>query len=277
MKLVNRSFWIGVLLLFAGISHAAEAPLTLGLFPYVSRGQLMEFHTPLKLYLETQLRRPVDLVTAPDFAEFMGRTQKGEYDLILTAPHLGRLAETRDGYARVVMTGHEVQGVFLVRRDSGMRGLADLKGKTVMIAQPISVVYQMAVDHLQRNGLVPGRDVTLINTRTHNNALYAPARREADASVTGILLWVNADEGVRAELAEIGRTQAVPGFMVMANGSLAPALVKRVQRLLLDFEQTPEGRAYFKATDLKSFGKIDDKTMKSLDPYTRVLLTDPVP
>jgi phosphonate transport system substrate-binding protein len=189
---------------------------------------------------------------------------------------LGRLAETRDGYVRVVKTGHEVQGIFLTRRDSGIRTLADLKGKTVMIAQPISVIYQMAVDHLQRNGLVPGKDVTVVNTRTHNNALYAPARQETDASVTGILLWNNAEESVRAELAEVGKTRAVPGFTIMANKRLSPALVKRVQTLLLDFEKTPEGKAYFKATDLKSFSKIDDKTMKSLDAYTRIL-TEPTP
>lgn len=262
-------------MLFAGIVHGAEMPLTFGLFPYVSRGQLMDYHTPLKVYLETKLQRPVDLVTAPDFEEFMNRTQKGEYDIILAAPHMGRLAETRDGYVRIVKTGHEVQGIFLVRRDSGIRSLADLRGKSVMIAQPISVIYQMAVDHLQRNGLVPGKDITLVTTRTHNNALYAPARRESDASVTGVLLWVNAEESIRSELVAISETRSVPGFMLMANKRLSPKLVRQVQTLLLAFEKTPEGQAYFKATDLKNFSRIDDKTMKSMDPFTRIL-TEPV-
>jgi len=269
---IRKLVYLACLMLVAGIAQGTEAPLTFGLFPYVSRGQLMDYHTPLKVYLEIKLQRPVDLVTAPDFAEFMNRTRKGEYDIILTAPHMGRLAEIRDGYVRIVKTGHEVQGVFLVRRDSGIRSLADLKGKTIMVAQPISVVYQMAMDHLQRNGLVPGKDVTIVNTRTHNNALYAPARREADASVTGILLWTNAEESIKSELIAIGETRSVPGFTLMAHKRLAPELVKRVQSLLLAYEKTPEGKAYFKATDLKNFSRIDDKTMKSLDPFTRVLL-----
>lgn len=276
MNILRRSLLGACLTLVATFSLASDPPLTFGVFPYVSRGQLMDFHTPLKVYLESRLKRPVDLVTAPDFAEFMNRTQKGEYDLILTAPHMGRLAERRDGYVRLVKTGHEVQGVFLVRRDSGLRKLSDLKGKTIMMAQPVSAVYQMAADHLQRNGLVPGRDVTVINTGTHNNALYAPARREADASVTGTLLWNNADPVIRAELVEIDGTRRVPGFMLMANKRVPPEQVKRIQALLLDFEKTEEGKAYFNVTDLKNFDLIDDKTMKSLDPLTRVF-TDPAP
>ncbi len=250
---------------------AAEAPLTLGLFPYVSRGQLMEFHTPLKLYLEGRLKRPVDLVTAPDFAEFMARTQRGEYDLVLTAPHLGRLAEKRDGYVRVAMTAHEVQGVFLVRRDSGIHRLEDLRGKTVMIAQPISIVHQLAVEHLRRHGLVPGKDLRILDTRTHNNALYAPARGEADASATGILLWVNAEPAIREAMREIDRTPPVPGFMVMAHKRVPPALVRQLRHWLLEYSGTPEGERYFQVTGLKAFRPIDDKTMKALDPYTRIL------
>lgn len=276
MKTLIHYFWLAILVVASGIAHAADAPLTLGVFPYVSRGQLMEFHTPLKLYLEKQLQRPVDLVTAPDFAEFMARTQKGEYDVVLTAPHLGRLAETRDGYVRVAKTAHEVYGVFLARKDSGIRTLADLKGKSIMMAQPISIVYQMGVEELRKNGLTPGKDVTVIGSRTHNNALYAPVRRESDASVTGLVLWHKAEPDVLAELMEIGRTHGVPGFMLMANKRLSPAQIKRIQSIVLSFHKTNQGKSYFDATEFKRFEKIDDKSMKQLDPYTRIL-TEPAP
>lgn len=279
MKIRHQPFWIALfvlLTLFTGIAHAAETPLTLGIFPYVSRGELMEYHTPLKTYLEAKLQRPVDMITAPDFVEFMARTQKGDYDLVLTAPHLGRLAETRDGYVRVAMTGHQVKGVFLARRDSGIRTIADLKGKTIMMAQPISIVYQMGVEKLRQNGLVAGKNITVIGSRTHNNALYAPARGEADASVTGLVLWDRAEPDIRAALVEIGKTQGVPGFMLMANKRLPPELIKRIQSAVFDFHKTKEGKAYFEVTEFNRFEKIDDKTMKSLDPYTRIL-TEPAP
>ena len=259
-------------LAIASAVRASDTALTFGLFPYVSRGQLMDYHTPLKVYLETQLKQPVDLITAPDFAEFMARTQKGEYDLVLTAPHMARLAEKRDNYARIAMTGHQVTGIFLARRDSGIRTMADLKGKSIMIAQPISIIHQMSIAHLERNGLIPGKDVTVVGTRTHNNALYAPARHETDASVTGVLLWENADPKLREEMIDFSRTESAPGFMLMANKRLPASKIRHLQSLLLGFANTAEGKAYFQATDLVGFDKIDDKTMKALDPYTRILV-----
>lgn len=276
MKTFIRYFRFIILIAISGVASGAEIPLTLGIFPYVSRGQLVEYHTPLKLYLEKQLQQPVELVTAPDFAEFMARTQKGEYDLVLTAPHLGRLAETRDGYLRVAKTTHQVQGIFLARKDSGIRSLADLKGKTIMMAQPISIVYQMGVEQLRKSGLKPGQDVTVIGSRTHNNALYAPARHESDASVTGVVLWKQAEPDVRAALLEIGTTHQVPGFMLMAHKRLSPARIKRIQSAIFNFHKTNEGKFYFEITEFKHFEKIDDKTMKQLDPYTQVL-TEPAP
>lgn len=276
MKTSIRWFSLAILLAVSGLVHSAEAPLTLGLFPYVSRGQLMALHTPLKAYLEEQLQRPVEMITAPNFAEFMTRTQKGEYDLILTAPHLGRLAETRDGYIRVAKTGHHVFGVFLTRKDSDIHSLADLKGKTIMMAQPISIVYLLGVEELRQNGLVPGKDITVIGSLTHNNALYAPARHESDASVTGFVLWDKADPEVRAKLREIGKTPGVPGFMLMANRRLPAELIKRIQTAVLGFDKTIEGKAYFSATEFKHFANIDDKSMRQLDPYTRIL-TKPAP
>ena len=264
---------IFLLCLTIGMASAAEQkqPLVFGVFPYISRVQLMDVHTPLRVYLEQKLGQPVDLVTAPDYAEFLARTQRGEYDLILTAPHFGRLAELRDGYLRLAMTGHQVKGVFLVSKDSDIKNIADLKGKTVMIAQPLSIIYQLSEEKLRAEGLSPGKDVTIIETRTFNNAISAPARKEADAAVTGQGLWAQAPAEVKTQLREIGSTRPVPGFMLMANKRLPAKLVKQAQHHLLGFERTSEGRAYFDSTFLLHFEPIDGKTMRSLDPFAKKL------
>jgi phosphonate transport system substrate-binding protein len=251
-------------------AYAAEE-MTLGVFPYVTTGQLVELHTPLKNYLAKSLGRPTALVTAPDFLSFDERTHKGEYDLILTAPHFGRLAERRDGYQRVARTLHEVRAVFLVPKDSSIRRLEDLKGKRIMVAQPVSAIYQLAVDTLAKKGLIPGKNITIIETRTHNNALYAPLRHEADAGITGILLWEKLTGEQKDQLRVISISRGVPGFMLMANPHMPKQDVDRLRQAMLTFNTTPEGKAYFNASGLQGFGLIDDATMRSLDPYTSVI------
>lgn len=263
-----------VLALLTGSSSAIandKSELVLGVFPYVSPAQLVAFHTPLKEHLAKSLQRPVSLVTAPDFDSFVERTRQGQYDIILTAPHLGRLAETRDGYKRLAMTGHTVQGIFLTRKDSAIQKIEDLRGKSVMIAQRTSIIYQMAEQLLREKELVPGETVTIIETRTHNNAMHAPLRGEADASVTGTLLWQVLGADKKEQIRVIGTTDEAPGFLMMANKRLPGQDVEAIKNILRDYHNVAGSEPYFSATGYKSFQKIDDKIMKKLDPYTRNL------
>jgi phosphonate transport system substrate-binding protein len=249
-----------------------KSPLTLGVFPYVTPVQLAAFHAPLKDYLAKNLGRPVTLVTAPDFNSFVDRTREGQYDIVFTAPHLGRLAETRDGYKRMAQTSHTVQGFFLAPKNSNIHTIKDLKGKTVMIAQKVSIVYQMAEHTLRENGLMPGESVTIVETRTHNNAIQAPLRGEADASVTGKLLWHVLDDAQKAQLQVIGTTEEAPGFLVMAHPRLAKQDIEKIQKLLLDFHRVPGSESYFTTNGYEKFQAVDDRAMKGLDPYTQIFL-----
>lgn len=249
-----------------------KAALTLGVFPYVTPVQLAAFHTPLKDYLADNLQRPVTLVTAPDFDSFIERTRQGQYDIILTAPHLGRLAETRDGYKRLAQTGHFVQGIFLARKDSDIHKIEDLRGKTVMIAQRVSIIYQMAEHLLRKKGLVPGESVTIIETRTHNNSMHAPLRGEADASVTGTLLWRVLQDEQKDRMRVIGTTEEAPGFLLMAHPRVAPQDIEKIKKLLLDFHRVPGNETYFSTNGFEKFQPVDDKSMKRLDPYTQIFL-----
>lgn len=265
--------------LVLGLSSAMasdKTELVLGVFPYVSPAQLAAFHTPLKDYLAKSLQRPMSLVTAPDFDSFVERTHKGQYDIIITAPHLGRMAEIRDGYKRLAQTGHFVQGIFLARKDSNIHKIEDLRGKTVMIAQRTSIIYQMAEHLLRDNGLVPGESVTIIETRTHNNAMSAPVRGEADASVTGTLLWQVLGEDQKDQMRVIGTTEEAPGFLLMANQRLPKQDIEKIKSLLLNYHKVAGSEVYFSTTGYKQFQQIDDKAMKRLDNYTRIFnLTGP--
>ena len=268
LKQIQYLLWL--LVATPGVLHA-EGEITLGVLPYVTAGKMVEFHTPLKNYIAERLGRPVALITAPDFLDFVERTGKHEYDLILTAPHFGRLAERRDGYQFVVQTLNEIQAAFLVRKDSDIQRLEDLKGKRIMVAQPISMMYQLSIGTLEKKGLVPGKNITIIEARTNNNALSAPLRDEADAGVTGILLWGLATGEQKEQLRLIGTSPSMPGFVLMAHKRISKQDVARLRKALLAFHATPQGEAYFAATGLKGFGLSDAATMNSLDPYTRVL------
>jgi len=245
--------------------------LTFGVLPYVSPGQLIKQHGPLKHYLAKTLRQPVVLVTAPGFGAFAERTRRGDYDIVFTAPHLGRLANTHDGYQVLARTGHQVRGMFIARRDSAIRRLEDLRGKRLMMAAPRSMLFLMGKETLRQHGLALGREVVWGKTRTHNNALNAPLRGKADAALTGIVMWRQLDPRQKKQLRLIGSTPPQPGFIMLAHPRLPKALATRIRQALLDFQHTAEGKNDFTTRALKGFAPIAADDLVPLDPYVNAM------
>ena len=262
--------FVGSLLLmlstYANCDQSQQA-ISFGVFPYISAEKLVSFHTPLKILLSEALGQPVTLVSAPDFATFIKNTRGGEYDYILTAPHLARLAEVESDFQRVAFTLHRVQGVYLVHEDSGIERLQDLEGSTIMIAEKRSILYQMSKQQLREMGLEDGKNITIVETRTHNNAMWAPLRSETDAAVTGIRLFSRLDHENKDQLRVIDQTPSAPGLMIMAHSRQSSDEVTRVQNAVTSYADTPAGEKYFARTGSLGFGLITDAMMLGLDLY----------
>ncbi len=266
---------LAVLALFAGLFHSAQAAqenseLVLGIYPYLSPSRIVEQFSPLNDHLTKSLDRPVSLRSAPDFAKFIERTSAGEYDIIFTAPHMGRLAETRDGYRRIAQTGYSIVVVVLTRKDGPITALGALKGRKLAVGARLSMTYQI-VDHaLGKQGLALGRDVEFIDTASFSNVLEALVRFEADAGATGTLLWDGAPPEQRTVLREIWRSAPVPGFLLLVHPRVGAATLKHIERAVLDFRTTPAGKAFFETSRQIDFRPVNAATMKRIDPFTAV-------
>jgi phosphonate transport system substrate-binding protein len=272
---ILRTFWLQfvfcICLVISGPVSADDQVIKFGIFPYVTPGQMVKFHNTLRSYIEETLGTKVSLVTAPSFKEFIKRTKQGKYDIIMTAPHLGKLAEVQ-GYKRVAHTMHEVQGIYLVHKDSKIKNLHDLKGKVITLVGRAAIITQMVEQQLNSIGLVVGKDVTFRLTRTHNNAMYAPLRGESDASVTGILLFRKIGEKDRKNVRVIGKTKRAPGFMVMTGKKISEEQRSKLTQALLNFNKSEVGKKYLKTTGFKRFDEITDDEMKALEPFIQIFL-----
>jgi len=267
-----------ILILFSpSLSAAAKGDtLVLGVFPYLSASQMMEQLSPLVKRMEEALGKKITMVSAPDFLSYVERTARGEYDLVLTAPHTGRLAETRDGWQLVVQSGQKTATVLLVRKDSGLHRISDLRGRTMAVGNRRSVTYLLAEEALIQQGLSPGKDFNIVETATFSNVVQSVFLGEVDAGATPTLLWdtwqyVNHEQ--HDQLREIFRAKpAAPSFLVMVNPEMSREVINRLAASLLSYHETPEGKAFFRKSQFESFLPLDEATMKGIDPYVHVLL-----
>ncbi len=270
---------IFALLLLPSLLCAAQQAktLTLGVFPYLSPNQMVEQLAPLVKRIQQALGKEIIMVSAPDFMSYVERTAKGEYDLVVTAPHMGRLAQKRDGWQLVVMSGQQTATVILVRKDSGILSLEDLRGKRLSVGNWRSVTYLLAEEALAKKGLTLGKDVEVVETATFSNVVQSVFLKEVDAGATPTLLWdkwVHVNEEQHRQLREIFRAQkpAPPSFLVMVPPKTDQATILRLRESLLSFKETPEGKEFLQKSQYESFLPPDQAAMERIDPYVHVLV-----
>ena len=278
--IIKRALWaiFALAILFPPTLPAAPQgeTLTLGVFPYISANQMMEQLSPLCKRLEEALGKKVILVSAPDFMSYVDRTTKGEYDLVLTAAHMGYLAEKRDGWQRVVQSGQKTAAVFLVRQESSVKCLEDLRGKKITVGNRRSLTYLLAKEALAERGIILDKDMEIIETATFSNVVQSVFLGEADVGTTPTLLWdnwehVNAEQ--QRQLRDIFRTRpAAPSFLVIASPKIDQTTIRRLTDSLLSFQDTEAGKTFFQKSQFGSFQPLDDATMESAAPFVHVLV-----
>ena len=225
-------------------ARAAVTPLVIGLFPNLSPRRQFHLYQPLADYLERRLARPVQLYTAKTPRAFVEATQLGNFDIVLTPPHLAWLAEQEAGYRPLATYASTIRGVLVVAASSGLHTAAELKGSEIAIPDPLAFVTILGVAYLQEAGLHQDIDYRFLNRRTHNNAALAVINGEVPAAIINILFFNQLPETVRSKLRIIGATPAVKSFFFMANPRLSPTTVGAVQDALLAFGTTRQGRLF---------------------------------
>jgi phosphonate transport system substrate-binding protein len=151
--------------------------------------------------------------------------------------------------------------VVVVRRDSGVTDLAQLRGKTVMFGPRTSSTKWVAARQLfESRGLTVGRDVKVINGGCCEDIAFAVSVRSADAgTVCDHFLGQHSarqrDLGVDARsLSVIGRTPLVPTRVFAARVGVPADVVDRVSRALLALDPArPDHAALLESAEASGF------------------------
>lgn len=271
MKLLLSVVALLVALVRPVLAADPAGTLNLGVYPYLSPSQIVEQFTPLGDHLARTLGRPVNLVSAPSFEKFIERTGAGEYDIIFTAPHMGRLAEKRDGYRPVAQTSQRIEVALICLKDAPLHGLADLNGRSIAIGARLSMTYQLVERALQSRGMSLNREVKPILTASFSNVMEATLRGEADVGAIPTAVFANMPGEQRDSVREFLRTEATPGGLVLAHPRHDNALLDRIREAFLSVRAHPEGRRFLDRSKLGDFLTLDAATMKRIDPFTAVL------
>ena len=256
------------LLLIAGSRTAAGAePLIFGAFPNLPARQIVETYRPLANTLEKHLGRPVLVYSARDFKTFVERTHRGEYDILLTAPHLAWLARKEAGYQPLLKYTQPVRGLLVTHANSTVVDLNSLRGRTIAAPDPLAVVSLALQSELAQNGLRHGIDYQETESGTHINAVMQVINGRADAAMLGWHPYNLLPPEQRQQLRVIAETQPLSSLMYLTHPHLRNAESQSIRKALLEFAASSAGQAFMKHGGYGGLSNIEGDELQAFHPY----------
>jgi phosphate/phosphite/phosphonate ABC transporter binding protein len=238
--------------LVAGLAPrpAAGRELTFGFTPVLSESDMRVEFEPLMTYLSDCIGQKVVLYVAKDYGDLRTQMESGTVDIGTFSP-FAYVDAVRGGKIRIiaqsVINGTATyHGVIVARRDSGLKSLADLRGKRFAFVDPKSAsgfVYPRAL--LIEKGVTP--EISFKETifaGGHDKVIAAILDGKADAgAVYEDALAIAKSKGLPTEnLVTLASTAPIPHDAIAVRIGLDQALAKKIRTALVDLDKSEAGR-----------------------------------
>jgi phosphonate transport system substrate-binding protein len=226
-------------------AHPSGKTLRLGIAPFYSAPALLRTHRPLRDYLSRVLEMDIVVYSARNHEHFLGSALGVGYDIVVSPVHfLPMLA--RAGFIPLVRYRNPFELLLVVLKDSGIEGLADLRGRRIGLPDRLSLYHILGMQWLNTLDLYPGTDYTLNESPSHMALLLSVHAGQIDVAVTGRSPMLLLDASVRDRLKALDAGYPVfPSLVTLAHGELGGAEVARIRAALEAFPDSPEGRRFF--------------------------------
>ncbi|MGV1100117.1 phosphate/phosphite/phosphonate ABC transporter substrate-binding protein [Thiovibrio sp. JS02] len=257
---VRRCFaalMLTLLLAGAGYPAAKPEPVRIAITPCTDIMKSFKVYQPLAAYLERQIQQPVVLVIPQHFAEFERSVRAKSVEFTFQAPHTYvRLAHLyrRETLLKALTPEGKTRhrGVIIVRRDSPIKRIEDLKGKHVIFGAENDMAKSLSAKRLLgAKGIDPEKD---LRGYKHNGSCESIALnvflKETDAGAVCDYSFADLDEPEDIAESEIpphqlrvlGETEEIPTWVFAALAKVDDGLVAKIITALTAL--TPENREY---------------------------------
>lgn len=267
-----RFIQVMFILLFLSVPQAfgqSTTPLRLGIMPFNSPVALIKTHQPLIKHLETTLGRQLTVNTSTDYTTFVNQLLDGQFDIAIAGPHFASMAGER-GATLLVRYNTELRPVFVVRQDSAIHNIDDLRGTTIALSSPLSMSSIGGIKWLQDNGFMLGKDFRIRDYSSHGAAIAAVAVGEVDAALTTYTPLRQVPEDIRSKTRTLPSEVRAPHLITLASARLGARDTERIRNALLAFDKTPAGIQFFHDTGYVGYIPVSKADLDSLRPFVEL-------
>lgn len=231
----------------------ARRPLRVGVSPQFKRETLEATWLPILDELAQRTELELELVVDDDIQIFEQRVLRGDVDLAYINPYTFLIARQKTRYEPLVRdVGSDLQGVLVVRKDSGFTSLKQLSGETLAFPAPNALAASLVLRaYLKRDQKI---DITPVYVKSHDNVYRAVVEGKVTAG-GGVLKTLQAQPPeVQEQLMVLYRSVPMAPLPIVAHPRVDAALRARLQQAFLEMGATEEGAALIRKIPMKKVG-----------------------
>ena len=271
---------------------ASDKPLEVQFVPTNNDGSMEAKAKPFAEYLSTKLDREVNVTLATDYTTIVEAMASGKVDLGIMPP-AAYVQARNQGCAKALLTSElgaydretgkpiegELAGTFkgeiLVRTDSDMQGIEDLKGKKIATLSPNSASgYIYPVAEMKDAGIDPAKDCTLTTVNDIPSEMTAVLNGQQDAcfvfeGARNVFAGKFADTDLFAELRVLFLTEGdIPNDAIAVHPDMDEETQDKICETFLNMANDEEGAEAMSLWGHKGYTEVDEAAYDTIEDYT---------
>jgi phosphonate transport system substrate-binding protein len=216
-----------------------------------------------KPVVEKALGTPITMVAVRDSKELRRSLATGSLALVLSRPADVLAEAVRDqGYQAVVSSTEPAHAIFIVRKDSPLTTITDIKGKKIVTPDRYAYMWRIA------NAMMRDAKISIANEQVRTMSDQAAIGWSMEGGFF--------DVGVVASFSAVGRTweknggrviarsPELPNTPLIASPKVSPAQVQKLRTALVSLDSTPGGPAILKTIGIRGFKEAESRSLVDL-------------
>ena len=271
---------------------AAKEKLVVQFVPTNNDGTMEAKAKPFAEYLSKKLDRQVDVTLATDYSTIVEAMASGQVDIGIMPPAAYVQAKDMDA-AEAILTSqvgdydqetglplegqltNTFKGEILVRADSGLNELTDLKGKKIATLSPNSASgYIYPVAEMKDAGVDPTTEATLTTVNDIPSEITAVLNGQMDAAFVfegarNVFASSFADNDLFKELKVLYLTEGdIPNDAIAVQPKMDDALKKEIKDVFLNMKDDEEGAEAMSLWGHQGYEEAADSAYDTIREYT---------
>jgi len=229
------------------VSFAAQQ-YSFGIVPQTNGSKLSKLWSPILQYIENKSDINLHFATTRNIDTFEKRLALGKYDIVYMNPYHYTVFHEKQGYAAFAKAKKKrLKGIIVVKKDSPYRSINDLNNSELAFPSNAFAANLVPTAVLSKANI----SFTSKYVSSHDSVYRNIARGRYPGGGGVLRTFKNTSPEYRNKLRILWKSDGYTPHAFAAHPRVPQAIVSKLQKILLEMEQDPLGKALLKKIRLK--------------------------